>query len=150
MSNYPYPIWWDTAITIYNKYTDPNTQQVTWYRSKVDNAFWKYVYDKVTIGNTVLESNKIICRIREDANYMDKYLWVALSDENKAKYFTLGQGDIIVKGEVTDIVNEYVSGQRSTDLIEKYKELQGCFEIQKASNNTGAGRGLPHYLAQGI
>ena len=148
MSNYP--VWWDTSVTIYNKYTDPTTQTVTWYRSVVDNAFWKDVNDKVTIGDTILESNKIICRIREDANYKDKYLWIDLPSEDKARFFTLGQGDIIVKGKVADEVDEYSEGNRSTDLIAKYKELQGCLEIQKASNNTGAGRGLPHYLAQGI
>lgn len=148
MSNYP--VWWDTSVTIYNKYTDPTTQTVTWYRSVVDNAFWKDVNDKVTIGDTILESNKIICRIREDANYKDKYLWIDLPSEDKARFFTLGQGDIIVKGKVADEVDEYSKGNRSTDLIAKYKELQGCLEIQKASNNTGAGRGLPHYLAQGI
>lgn len=148
MSNYP--VWWDTSVTIYNKYTDPTTQTVTWYRSVVDNAFWKDVNDKVTIGDTILESNKIICRIREDANYKDKYLWIDLPSEDKARFFTLGQGDIIVKGKVADEVDEYSKGHRSTDLIAKYKELQGCLEIQKASNNTGAGRGLPHYLAQGI
>jgi len=148
MSNYP--VWWDTSVTIYNKYVDPTTQTVSWYRSVVNNAFWKDVNDKVTIGDTVLESNKIICRIREDEHYKDKHLWISLSLQGKAKYFTLGQGDIIVKGIVTDEIDEYQKGKRSTDLVEKYKELQGCLEIQKASNNTGAGRGLPHYLAQGL
>ena len=145
-----YPVWWDTTITVYNKYTDPQTQLVSWYKTKIDKTFWKYIHDKVTIGDTVLESNKIVCRIRENALYMDKYLWNALSSEDKAKYFTLGQGDILVKGDVSDTIDEYVQGQRSTDLIEKYKELQGCFEVQIVHDNTGKGRGLPHYLAQGV
>ena len=110
MSNYP--VWWDTSVTIYNKYTDPTTQTVTWYRSVVDNAFWKDVNDKVTIGDTILESNKIICRIREDANYKDKYLWIDLPCEDKARFFTLGQGDIIVKGKVADEVDESRQGYR--------------------------------------
>lgn len=145
-----YPVWWDTTITVYNKYTDPQTQLVSWYKTKVDKAFWKYIHDKVTIGEVVLESNKIICRIRETDKYMDKYLWNDLSAENKANYFTLGQGDIIIKGDVSDTVDEYTAGKRSTDLIEKYKELQGCLEVQIVHDNTGVGRGLPHYLAQGV
>ena len=145
-----YPIWWDTTVTIYNKFTDPLTQVVSWYKTTVTNTFWKYIYDKATIGETVLESNKIICRIREDSRYTDKYLWNALSAENKAKHFTLGQGDIIIKGDVSDTINEYEKGKRSTDLIEKYKELQGCLEIQVVHDNTGIGRGNPHYLAQGV
>lgn len=145
-----YPVWWDTTITIYNKYLDPLTQVVTWYRRSVDNTFWKYSRDKVTIGDTVLESNKTVCRIRQDSLFMEKHLWIDLPSSEKPDYFTLGQGDIIVKGLVTDDIDEYVSGHRSSDLIEKYKELQGCFEIDTVSNNTGAGRGLPHYRAQGV
>ena len=145
-----YPVWWDTTITVYNKYTDPQTQLVSWYKTKIDKTFWKYTHDKVTIGDTVLESNKIVCRIRENTLYMDKYLWNALSAKDKASYFTLGQGDILVKGDVSDTIDEYAQGKRSTDLIEKYKELQGCFEIQIVHDNTGEGRGLPHYLAQGV
>lgn len=145
-----YPRWWDSSITIYNKHVDPSTQLVTWYRHTVDNAFWKYVRDKVTVGDTVLETNNTTCRIREDASFMEKYLWINLSDEEKANYFTLGQGDIIVKGKVEDSIDEYTSGQRSSDLIAKYKELQGCFEIELASINVGPGRGLPHYRAQGV
>ena len=148
MSNYP--IWWNTTVTIYNKYVDPSTQEVTWYKTDVDGAFWKYTHNKVVLGDTSLESTQIICRIRENAAYMDKYLWNDLTAENKAKYFTLGQGDIIIKGKVSDTINEYTSGQRSSDLIAKYKELQGCLEIETASNNTGLGRGLPHYLAEGV
>lgn len=145
-----YPLWWNTTVTVYNKYLDPITQVVTWYKTKVTDAFWKDVSDKLTLGDTALESNKLICRIREDARYKDKYLWNALTAKKKAEYFTLGQGDIIIKGDVADVVDEYADGQRSTDLIEKYKELQGCLEIQRSSDNTGPGRGLPHYLAQGV
>ena len=145
-----YPVWWDTTVTIYNKFIDPLTQVVTWYKSIVDNTFWKYIHDKVTIGDTVLESNRIICRIRENDEYKDKYLWNKLDAKDKASFFTLGQGDIIIKGGVEDTVDEYLSGHRSTDLIKKYKELQGCLEIQVVHDNTGIGRGLPHYLAQGV
>ena len=145
-----YPVWWDTPITIYNKHTDSSTQAVTWYRHAVSGAFWKYVRDKATLGDTVLETNKTICRIREDDAFMEKHLWIALSAENKAKYFTLGQGDIIVKGSVEDVIDEYSRGKHSSDLIAKYKELQGCFEIDAVSINVGAGRGLPHYSVQGV
>lgn len=145
-----YPVWWDTSVTIYNKYTDSQTQIVTWYKHTVNKTFWKYVREKVTIGETVLETNQTICRIREDASFKEKHLWINLASDAKAEYFTLGQGDIIVKGAVEDVIDEYSKGHRSSDLIEKYKELQGCFEIDAVSINTGNGRGLPHYKAQGV
>lgn len=145
-----YPVWWDSPITIFNKHTDPITQIVTWYRHTINYAFWQYVRDKATIGDTVLETNKTVCRIRENEAFREKYIWVNLPSSEKSDYFTLGQGDIIVKGIVEDEIDEYTKGHRSSDLIDKYKELQGCFEIESVAVNVGTGRGLPHYRAQGV
>ena len=64
-------------------------------------------------------------------------------------YFTLGTGDIIVRDEVDDEIDEYTAGTRSTDLLKKYKSLQGCMEIRVWTNNTGGGRGNEHYFASG-
>lgn len=145
-----YPEWWDSKVTVYNQYTDKQTQYVTWYRTVIEGCFWQHTKDKVVLGDTTLETDRIICRIRKDPKFLEKYAWVNLAADQRAEYFTLGQGDIIVKGEVIDEIDEYVSGHRSSDLMEKYKELQGCFEIQFASINTGKGRGMEHYRAQGV
>lgn len=145
-----YPVWWDTAVTIYNKHTDSQTQVVTWYRHTVEGCFWQNVHDKATLGDTVLETDKIICRLRETNLFKEKYVWVNLPASAKENSFTLGPGDIIIRGDVEDIVDEYTSGHRSSDLVAKYKELQGCFEIEVVSINVGPGRGLPHYRAQGV
>jgi hypothetical protein len=145
-----YPSWWNTTITIYNKYTDPQTQLVKWYRHKVDGAFWKYSGNKVVVGSTVLETKDIICRIRKDDSFKEKHEWINIPNDEMSQYFTLAQGDIIVKGEVDDEINEYTSGTRSTDLKKKYKNLQGCLEIQEWANNTGGGRGNEHYYVKGL
>ena len=145
-----YPSWWDTTVTVYNKYEDPQTQLVRWYRHKVDGAFWKYTGNKVVVGNTVLETKDIICRLRKDDNFREKHLWIAIPNDKMSNYYTLAQGDIIVKGEVTDEINEYSAGHRSSDLKKKYKALQGCLEIQEFSINVGGGRGNEHYLVKGI
>ena len=145
-----YPSWWDTTITIYNKYEDPQTNIVTWHRHVIKNTFWKYSGDKVVIGNTVLETKNIICRIRKDPEFLERHEWIRLPNDQMVNYFTLGQGDIIVKYEVDDEINEYVSGKRSSDLKKKYKALQGCIEVQEWSNNTGGGRGNEHYYVKGI
>ena len=57
------PIWWDTTLTIFNKYEDPLTQVVTWHKHILTKCFWKYVGDKVQINQVTLETNNIICRI---------------------------------------------------------------------------------------
>ena len=145
-----YAPWWETTLTIYNRYEDPTTNIVRWFKTTVDICFWKYVGDKVTIGETVLETNNIICRIPKSDIFIDKYLWIALPNDEMKNYFTLGQGDIIVKGTATDVVNEYEAGSRSTDLLKKYKELQGCMEIQEFAINVGAGRCNEHYYVKGV
>lgn len=149
MSNF-YPIWWDTTLTIYNRQEDPQTQLISWYRHTVSNCFWKYVGDKVRVGETVLETNSIICRIPKSDTFVEKYEWVNIPNDKKQNYFTLSPRDIIVRGEVLDEIDEYASNQRSSDLIEKYKALQGAMEIETVSINTGIGRGSEHYLVRGI
>lgn len=145
-----YPSWWNTNITIYNKFEDPQTNLVRWFRHSVDGTFWKYAGNKVVIGNTVLETKDIICRLRKDDKFLERHEWISLPNDKMADYFTLAQGDIIVKGDVEDEIDEYTSGKRSTDLKRKYKGLQGCLEIQEWANNTGGGRGNEHYYVKGI
>ena len=150
MNNQPYPLWWDTTVTIYNKFQDPQTQLVRWYRTVVHNVFWKYVGDKVTIGKVSLETDNSICRIREDARFLPKFQWIQIPNDEMVNYFTLAKGDIIIKGEVTDEINEYESGHRATDIVAKYKELQGCITVEELAINIGAGRCNPHYFIKGI
>ena len=145
-----YPEWWETTITVYNKFTDPQTKVVKWYRTVIDGTFWKYVGEKVMIGQTVLETNSIICRIRKDDRFLEKYQWVQMPNDKMENYFTLAKGDILIKGVVEDEVNEYRQGMRSTDLLAKYKELQGCMSIEETTINVGAGRCNEHYLVRGI
>ena len=144
-----YPVWWDSTITIYNKYQDPQTRVVRWIRNVVNGVFWKAVGDKIIIGNTSIDTGKILCRIRKDTRYMPKHEWLQIPNDEMQDYFTLGKGDIIILGEVEDVVNEGQSGQRSTDLITKYKDLQGCMSIEEIAINIGAGRVNEHYLVKG-
>lgn len=155
MSNYP--IWWDTTITIYNRHENPETGVISWYRRTIPNCFWKYTGNKIAFANyysannaMVLETNDTICRIPENSRYLANYNWINVPNDRKGNYFTLKLGDIIVKGEVDDEINEYQTGHRSTDLVAKYKNLQGCIEITKYSDNTGIGRANKHYYVKGV
>ena len=145
-----YPTWWNTTITVYNKYEDPQTQVVRWFRHVLTNCFWKYSGDKVVIGNTVLESNAITCRIPKSDKYKPKHEWVTIPNDKMGNYFTLGVGDLIFKGKVEDTIDEYTSGHRANDVTAKYKELQGCIEIQYVIDNTTGGRGQEHYHVRGL
>lgn len=145
-----YPPWWDTTITIYNRYEDPQTHIVRWYRTVVTGAFWKYTGDKTVINKVVLETNNTICRIRKDDRFLPKYMWVSLPNDQMQNYFTLSQNDILVYGEVDDTIDEYTSGKRSTDLEKKYKYLQGCIRVESDAINVGVGRCSEHYYVKGV
>lgn len=150
--NNVYPQWWDTTITVYNKHEDPQTKVITWYKNVIPGCFWKYQHDKITVGQTVLESNKTICRIRKDDRFLEAYLYYEIPNDQKSNFFTFAKGDILIKGEVTDEIDEYTRGHYSTDLIKKYKALQGCIEVDHVSINSGGGRlGMSeHYLVEGV
>lgn len=144
-----YPQWWDTTVTIYNKYFDPVSDMITWYRHVVTGAFWKYTGDKISIANVTLGSYDITCRIRKDPAFMENFEWVNLPADVKPDYFTLNRNDILVKGEVSDEINEYADGYRATDIIQKYKNMQGCMVISEITINVGGGRYTEHYLVRG-
>lgn len=145
-----FPQWWNTAITVYNRYTDPLTDITRWYRTTIPNCFWRYSSDKVTLGDSVLESNNTICRIPENSKFLERYVWENLTNDQLPNYFTLGVGDLIVKGTVTDVLDETLKNHRSTDLINKYKKLQGIMQIELVQINTGGGRNNPHYFVKGV
>lgn len=142
-----YPRWWDTTITVYNKFTDPITSLITWHRTVINGCFIKAANNKVTVGQTVLETNNIIIRIPEQPNYKEYGEWVQLPNDQMSGYFTLHQGAIIVKGEVSDTINEYTTSIRSSDILNKYKEYGTCLVVSTWQDNTG--RPQPHYFVSG-
>lgn len=147
MSNYP--VWWETTITLYNKYTDPITKVVSWFRHVLTGCFWDNTGTMFIAGDVKVLTNDVICRIPENTLYKPKDEWKALPNDKLGNFFTLGQGDILIRGSVSDIVSEETSGHRSNDLIAKYKDTQDCIVVKRYSDNTGAGRCMPHYYAVG-
>lgn len=145
-----YPIWWDSTVTVYNRYEDEQTHLISWFSTVLTGCFVKNVGERVLINDVSVDTNNIICRIPKKDNYKAPHLWFNLPNDEKADYFTLRQGDIIVFGEVDDTINEYISGQRSSDLLAKYKALQGCLTVQEVADNTGTGRGEEHYRVNGL
>lgn len=144
-----YPIWWDTTLTLYNKYVDAQTQLIRWYRRVLENCFWKASGDRTAINDVVLDTSGIICRIPQSNFFLEKFEWVMLPNDEMDDYFTLAPEDIIIKGIVTDEIDEYQKGHRASDLLSKYRDLRGCMEIQEIAINTGRGRNNPHYWIRG-
>lgn len=144
-----YPEWWNQTITVYNQFKDPKTNKTIWYKTTIHECFWRYTEEKFIINGTVVNANVTICRIPKQDNYLDRYLWEQLDDTERQNYFTLTIGDMVVKGDVDDDIDEYTSGRRSNDFLTKYKRLQGCTLVSMVADNTGGGRGAEHYLVKG-
>lgn len=144
-----YPPFWDSRITVYNKYQDPVSQVIKWYKTVLERCFWKHTRDTVSVGEEVLGTDYIICRVPKNSKFIEKYQWVKVPNDQMPDYFTFGVGDIVVRGNTEDDIDEYVAGKRSTDFIGKYK-AQGCFQIEQVEINTGIGRGCEHYFVKGI
>ena len=145
-----YPPWWDVTVTVYNKYINPTDRKTYWYRSTVAGCFWKNSDDKIKIGNTILETESTTCRFRLNPLFVPANAWKTLPNEEKATYFTLGVGDIVVCAEVDDEIDEYTAGKRSSDLLTKYHNLQGCLQIDKAVISVGDNMPIPHYRVKGV
>lgn len=144
-----YPNWWDKTLTIYNKYENPITFVTTWNRHYVSGCFIKRGLTAVMSGSVVVDTDLVTCRIPEQNDFVDPNTWVGTPIDLLTDKFTLNVGDIIVFGECTDIINEYVSGQHSSDLLTKYKKVQGCIEIKSVSINTYTDMLTPHYKVVG-
>lgn len=145
-----YPTWWDTTVTVYSKHTDAATSIVTWHRVTIDNCFWKQVGSKTTVKDIQIDTESITCRIPKNSNFVEPFNWIDMADSELNDMFTLQQGDIIIKGECDFEINEYKAGQRSTDLIAKYRKIQGCMEIKDVALNTMTGMLNPHYNVRGL
>lgn len=144
-----YPIWWDTTVTVFNRYEDEQTQVIRWYKTVIPECFWKNDFQRLKMGEVQVQTDNIVCRIPENSNFREKQDWLKIPNDKMNKYFTLSQGDIIIRGEADTIIDEYTSGKRSSDIIEAYK-WQGCMVIDRVSINVGPGRGLPHYHVEGV
>lgn len=144
-----YPSWWDDTITLYNKYTDPITKKVKWYRHVIEGCYYNHTVEKITVGKTTIDANISLCRIRVSEDFIDKKSWMKLDDAERMEKFTLSGGDIIVADGIETEVDEYVNGQRSSDLVKENKEWPGCFTIESVNINVGGRRGNEHYHVRG-
>ena len=144
-----YPIWWNKAITIYNKYEDPVTQLVKWHKHIILKCFVKTTATMISGGQVTYNTSSNIIRVPQSDVFKPYNEWVSIPNTEQSDYFTLHQGDIVILGPVEDIIDEYKAGLRSTDLVSKYKELGMCLTIDSWQDNTGIGRVCPHYFISG-
>ena len=142
-----YPSWWNSTITLYNKYVDKTTNAVYWYKTTLKNCFWNPTGVKVIIGTTSLDTSSTLCRIPKSSNFLGKAEWDA--SVSKQMFFTLAPGDILVYGVCTDTIDEYTKGNRSSDFLQNHRSAGDCMLVEQVHIAVGGGRGNEHYRVEG-
>ena len=139
--------FWAHTITLYNRHEDSTEGTVKYYRHVLHNCFVKRTNNQVTVGNTHIQSDDTIVRIPSQPDFLPIFEWKKADDGTKAKFITLQADDLIIFGAVADDIDEYTSGKRKNDIIEKYKDL-GYMSVKSFNLNTF----LPtkHYYVRGI
>ena len=139
-------MFWNKTITLYNKYEDEQTGFIKWHRHKLEHCFFKVTNNKITVGGVQLQTDENIIRIPAQKDYLTPYLWLQLPNDKKGDKMTLRGGDLIFLGDITDEIDEYTQGKRSSDIISKYSAL-GSVVINSVNINDlipGA-----HYFVRG-
>ena len=137
---------WNKTITLYNKLEDSTTGHISWHRHVLKNCFFKETKNSVNVGNRQKTNGNYIVRIPQLNNFLSPAKWLEITDNSYGDFVTLQGGDLIVLGDISDEIEEYTPGQRSSDLLKRYESLGGFF-IGSVNINTD----LPgaHYLVRG-
>ncbi len=139
-------MFWNKTITLYNKFENEKTGLITWHRHKIEQCFFKGTCSRANVGNLQKFPSESIVRIPEQNNYLPPFEWLKLADGKRNEHITLQCDDIIVPADVSDEIDEYSQGTRSSDLLAKYKAL-GVLSIKSLNVNTVAPGA--HYLIRG-
>jgi hypothetical protein len=110
-------------MTIYNKYIDPITRLDKWQRHVIKEVFWQST-SGATFARGLNQNDKVTVYIPFNTNYMTYYVDPITFRENPLGYWTIQNGDIIVKGTVTDVItkqseleNKYTNAYNVTYLM---------------------------------
>ena len=131
----------NSTITLYNRYIDRSGEKAltTWHKTVLHECFFHTETISQLNGTTLSMADSYICRIPEDERFTEDYFGL----DNT---FTLKPEDIIILGEVDDIISDF-KGNRIADLLQRYAGRS--FTVKSVSINTK----LPfarHYRARGV
>jgi len=110
----------NSDLTIYNKYIDGTTRNEKYQRTTITGVMWQSAKASSAKNGGLLASNTatIFLPFARGTQYKEPQTWLALA--TKTGYWTLKEGDILVKGIVTD---EITSLFTATNLKAKYNNV---------------------------
>jgi len=117
--------WWTDTVTVYNRRMVNGV--VSWDRKVYHACYFKSTAAKTTTQDYTRSGGEYICRIPYEV--------------------LVSVGDIVCKGSVSDSINEYTNGVRSTDFLEKYAGR--AFIVRGVGNNFHNGTLCKHLKITG-
>ena len=111
----------NTDLTVYNKYIASRDE--AFLRTEIKAVAWENqkAVNKLA-GGGVISDNKAIIYIpfQRGSAFLSPKTWQALADEDKPDNWTLQEGDIIVKGTISDEITALFT---ASDLMAKYDDV---------------------------
>jgi len=106
----------NSSMTIYNKYFDPITREDKWQRHVIQEVFWDAT-SSVNLYKGLNRADKGVIYVPFNSNYMTYFTDPISFQANHTCYWTIQNGDIIVKGTVTDEIT------KQSELERKYSNV---------------------------
>jgi len=118
----------NTPATLYNRYYDPDTKLEVFQRKLLPAVMWEdRKYSRVVQTGGRLADYTAMIYIPfsyNKATFAKPKAWLALED--KSNYWTIQEGDLLVKGDVADVLN---AGFTPSDLKRKYDDVLSAIDI---------------------
>lgn len=127
------------TITIFNSYTDPATKYKKYLSTIITGVSWFGEAQALVSQDGLLSADLYTIRIPIDADFSDKsYLspkeFEKIPNDKMINYWTISQGDIIIRGAVTD------SGDsaKPAKLEDKYDDVITILSVTDNRNKPSA------------
>lgn len=119
----------NSSMTIYNKYFNPITRADSWQRHVIYEVFWDST-SGITQYKGLIPNDKVTIYIPFNSNYMNFFIDPKTFQINHTGYWTIQNGDIIVKG----IINDEITKQSELE-----SEYPNVFNVSSITiNNYGS------------
>lgn len=132
----------NASITVYNRYIDTTTTPPSeaWHSAQIAGVAWENRKASNTLasgGRIQADQAAIYIPKERDANYLQPREWQALA--TKGDYWTLQEGDVIVRGLVDDVISASFT---MTALKRAYNDVLTISSVDLYDNGS---RSLQHW-----